>query len=198
VFFTILFPDLSSTDYERFFNQYILENERVGWALEDFTKPGLKPDDAESRLWQPKVNAVHQRSTANADHLLFHLAFATEVRNHYGAPGNIYLTYSLPKSEKSLYIDLQWFNKNASRLPEAYWMSFQLQAPEDSSWFIEKWGRKFLPWQWWRMATGICTPAVITWFAAAQQPASSYPRWIPRWSRLVSDHCSTSTTRNPI
>ena len=145
VFSQFSFQTFSSTDYERFFNQYIRENERVGWALEDFTKPGLKPDDAESRLWQPEVNAVHQRSTANADHLLFHLAFATEVRNHYGAPGNIALTYSLHKSEKSLYIDLQWFNKNASRLPEAYWMSFQPQAPEDSNWFIEKMGQEISP-----------------------------------------------------
>lgn len=135
----------SSSDYERFFNQYIIESQRHGWALEDFTKPGLRPEDAESRLWHPALKAVHRRSSSAAQHLLFHLSFSGEAGQVYGAPGNIYLTYSLPHEGSTLYVDLQWFNKRASRLPEAYWMSFQPAAPENSHWFIEKMGQEISP-----------------------------------------------------
>ncbi len=145
VFTQFSFQTFSSMDYQRFFNQYILENQRVGWALEDFTKPGLKPEEAESCLWLPEVNTVYHRSTVDAEHLLFHLTFPMEAMRHYGAPGDIFLTYSLPAREKSLHIDLQWFNKKASRLPEAYWMSFQPDAPEDCTWFIEKMGQEIPP-----------------------------------------------------
>ena len=135
----------SSADYERFFNQYIIESQRHGWAEEDFTKPGLRPQDAESRTWQPVVQAVYRRSTAAAAQLLFHLAFSAEAARLHGAPGNIYLTYNLPVEGNSLHIDLQWFDKQASRLPEAYWMSFQPSTPVDSRWFIEKMGQEISP-----------------------------------------------------
>jgi hypothetical protein len=145
VFSQISLQTFSSADYARFFNQYIIESQRHGWAEEDFTKPGLLPEDAESRFWQPAVKAVYQRSSADAQHLLFHLAFAAEAVRDYGAPGNVYLTNSLPVDGNTLYIDLQWFNKRASRLPEAYWISFQPAAPENSRWFIEKMGQEISP-----------------------------------------------------
>jgi hypothetical protein len=145
VFSQFSLQTFSSANYDRFFNQYIIESQRHGWALEDFTKPGLRPEDAESRFWQPAVRTVHWRSSADADHLLFQLSFSSEAGQTYGAPGNIYLVYSLPHAGSTLLIDLQWFNKHASRLPEAYWMSFQSAALENCRWFIEKMGQEISP-----------------------------------------------------
>ena len=72
--------------------------QRHGWALEDFTKPGLTPQDSESRHWLPAVNAVYRRSTPSAEQLLFHLSFSQQASQQYGAPGKVYLTYSLPRT----------------------------------------------------------------------------------------------------
>ena len=139
------YQTFSSADYDRFFNRYILESQRHGWALEDFTKPGLHSEDAESRHWLPVVNAVYRRSTPSADHLLFHLSFSQQASQQYGAPGRVYLTYSLPHTGNTLHVDLQWFNKPASRLPEAFWMNFQPAVIEDAAWYIDKMGQEVSP-----------------------------------------------------
>ena len=139
------YQTFSSADYDRFFNQYIIESQRYGWALEDFTKPGLTPQDSESRHWLPAVNAVYRRSTPSAEQLLFHLSFSQQASQQYGAPGRFYLTYSLPRTGSTLHVDLQWFNKPASRLPEAFWMNFQPAVIEDADWCIDKMGLEVSP-----------------------------------------------------
>ncbi len=135
----------SAADYDRFFNSYILPQQRHGWALEDFCKPGLRPEDSESRLWQPLLKGVFRNQTPDGEHILFHLVFADEALQNYGAPANIYLQYSLPAQGQQLHIDLQWFNKQASRMPEAFWMSFQPKPADNAVWFIEKMGREISP-----------------------------------------------------
>jgi len=144
-FSQLSYQTFSSADYDRFFNQYILESQRHGWAEEDFCKPGLSPQDAESQHWLPAVNEVFCRHSPAANQLLFHLSFSQQAVQQYGAPGRVYITYSLPSDGRTLYVDLQWFNKPAARLPEAFWMNFQPAAVEDAAWYIEKMGREISP-----------------------------------------------------
>lgn len=139
------YQTFSSADYERFFNHYILESQRHGWALEDFTKPGLTPQESESRHWMPIINAAYRRQTPSANQLLFHMSFSKAAVQKYGAPGKVYLTYSLPPAGSTLHVDLQWFNKPASRLPEAFWMNFQPAVIEGAAWYIEKMGQEISP-----------------------------------------------------
>ena len=40
---------------------------------------------------------------------------------------------------------LRWFDKQACRLPEAYWLSFNPLLPEGGQWFICKLGQKIDP-----------------------------------------------------
>ncbi len=135
----------SAADYDRFFNSYILPHQRHGWALEDFCKPGLKAEDSQSVTWVPLVKGIFRSQTPDGEHILFHLTFADEALKKYGAPANIYLQYSLPAQGGRLFIDLQWFNKQASRMPEAFWMSFQPEFAENANWFIEKMGQEVSP-----------------------------------------------------
>ena len=76
--------------------------------------------------------------------MLFHLQFDAGNTRKYGLPGNLHLRYSLSEKEASLHIDLQWFDKRASRLPGAYWLSFQ-PAQRDGEWLIEKLGQEISP-----------------------------------------------------
>ncbi len=139
------YQTFSSADYDRFFNSYILAHQRHGWALEDFCKPGLRPEDSQSRLWQPLVKGVFHQSAIGCEHLLFHLTFEDKALQQYGAPADVYLQYSLPAHGHRLLIDLQWFNKQASRMPEAFWMSFRPENTLNTAWFIEKLGREISP-----------------------------------------------------
>ncbi len=141
----LTYQTFSSADYDRFFTCYILPTQRHGWALEDFTKPGMRTEDAESRLWQPRVKEILRWETGNVRQLLFQLEFDAEARTHYGAPGDVFLQYSLSREEPVLRVDLQWFNKQACRLPEAFWLSFQPAADDNPAWFIEKMDREISP-----------------------------------------------------
>ncbi|HQF68408.1 MAG TPA: DUF5054 domain-containing protein [Anaerolineaceae bacterium] len=136
------YQTFSSEDYERFFNTYVLPQQRHGWALEDFCKPGLRPEDSPSRCWLPLVKGIFKRSTPGVEHILFYLTFEDEALHQFGAPRNGYLQYSLPSQEQRLHIGLQWFNKQASRMPEALWMTFRPEHHPDAEWSIEKLGRE--------------------------------------------------------
>ena len=57
------YQSFSTADYDRFFNSYIIPAQRHGWAEEDFCKPGLLPDEAESAIFTPKVISVFQRKS---------------------------------------------------------------------------------------------------------------------------------------
>ena len=145
VFSIFSYQTFSAADYDRFFNSYILPHQRHGWALEDFCKPGLRPEDSDSRLWQPQVKEVFRSTSKNNDQIMFHLTFEDKALQKYGAPANVYIVYSLPLDSKRLLIDLQWFNKQASRMPEAFWMSFQPEFAVRADWFIEKLGHEISP-----------------------------------------------------
>lgn len=115
------YQTFSAADYERFFHQYILEKEQQnGWSREDFTKPGLENSIAVSRTWQPKVQAAYTQPGT----ILFHLKAEGRSAVDYGCPENFYIQYRWIESGKRLEIDLQWFDKQACRMPEAIWFGF--------------------------------------------------------------------------
>jgi hypothetical protein len=51
----------------------------------------------------------------------------------------------LPKREPSLRFNLQWFQKPASRLPEAFWFSFSPRLESARGWMMEKMGKLISP-----------------------------------------------------
>ncbi len=145
VFGQLSYQTFSAADYDRFFAAYVIHAQQHDWAREDFTKPGLTAAEAESRLWLPRCRAVYGRPRKNAQEILFHLGFDGQVVQRYGAPGDIYLKYSVCEEVPHMMIDLQWFNKKASRLPEALWFSFQPLVLPDAEWVIEKMGKEISP-----------------------------------------------------
>jgi hypothetical protein len=56
----------------------------------------------------------------------------------YGGPKMIMLEFDLPRSEPSLHSDLQWSQKPANRLPEAFWFSFCPRVAHAKGWMMEK------------------------------------------------------------
>ncbi len=136
------YQTFSAFDYERFFRQYILPKEQMNdWARDDFTKPGLEHSRAVSRWWQPSVKAAYVRE----DSVLFHLVAEGESAKSFGCPLNFYLRYQMVGENRKVEIELQWFDKQANRMPEALWFSFIPLLSEDSTLRIEKLGESIDP-----------------------------------------------------
>ncbi len=140
------YQTFSAADYERFFHQYIINSLQNGdWAKEDFCKPGLELANPVSRTWRPLTKACYRRESKDQVEVLFHLTFDKEACGTYGAPRDIYQIYRFPLQESSIHIELQWFNKPACRMPEAFWFGFSPTMPAGAEWKIEKLGKWLSP-----------------------------------------------------
>jgi hypothetical protein len=141
-FALLRYQTFSAADYERFFHQYILPSEQAnGWSREDFTKPGLESANPLSRFWQPRVIAHYTRENCH----LFHLTGDPQAVQEYGCPQDFYLQYTFELASPTIQIDLQWFHKNACRLPEATWISFKPLLSARVECWIDKLGAQISP-----------------------------------------------------
>jgi hypothetical protein len=140
------YQTFSQADYDRFRRQYSINKRTTAvWAIPDFTKPGMAASGAESRWWLPSLAGLYHNRTATGERILAELALPAEATERYGCPAKATLEIALPDAEPAVYLDLQWFEKPASRLPEALWLSF---APRDTvarGWLLEKIGQKIAP-----------------------------------------------------
>src|SRR5258708_35514099 len=57
----------------------------------------------------------------------------------------MYLGLLLPKPEPVIHLTFSWFQKPATRLPEALWLSFRPIAPDPTGWTLEKSGEPVSP-----------------------------------------------------
>jgi hypothetical protein len=138
------YETFSTADYDRYWKQYIRDREhghiRI-WAHPDNVKPGL--DVAEHIVWQPHVKHMYQRQTDNDLTLLVEVGFS-EKAHVIGAPDTAFLQYDFP-ADGTVHVALQWFDKPACRLPEAFWMSFNPALADPTQWQMRKLGQWISP-----------------------------------------------------
>ena len=133
------YQTLSQNDYSRFFASYVVSEE--DWAKKDFGKPNIERFGAESREWLPSVSDLHVEQGKNGHRLLARLEIKDAEAQRSGRasfPRMMYLELRLPKSEPVIDINFSWFQKPATRLPEALWLSFHPIAPDPNGWRLEK------------------------------------------------------------
>ncbi len=140
------YQTFAQADYDRFRRQYSINKRTTAiWAVPDFTKPGIAASGAESRWWLPSLSGLYHTRTATGDRILVELALPAEATERYGCPARATLEIYLPDAEPAVYLDLQWFEKPASRLPEALWLSFMPRDTIAKGWTLEKMGQKISP-----------------------------------------------------
>jgi hypothetical protein len=140
------YQTFAQADYDRFRRQYSINKRTTAvWAVPDFTKPGMAASGAESRWWLPSLSGLQQTRTAAGERVLVELALPAEATERYGCPARATLEITLPDAEPAIYFDLQWFEKPASRLPEALWLSFMPRGTVAKGWRLEKMGQKIAP-----------------------------------------------------
>lgn len=140
------YQTLSQQDYSRFFDSYVVSDE--DWAKKDFGKPGIERFGAKSQQWLPSIADLQVDEDDDGHHLLVRLEVNDPESQRNGRasfPRKMYLEIMLPRAEPVIYLNFSWFQKPATRLPEALWLTFRPIAPDPKGWTMEKSGQPVSP-----------------------------------------------------
>ncbi|HEV2398806.1 MAG TPA: DUF5054 domain-containing protein [Candidatus Sulfotelmatobacter sp.] len=140
------YQTLSDKDYATFLNSYVISNE--DWAKKDFGKPNIERFGAESRKWLPSLKELRHAESSEGQRLLVSLGIDDPVAVESGRaafPRTMYVEIFLPNATPKIALTFSWFEKPATRLPEALWLSFRPIAPLAENWILEKSGAQVSP-----------------------------------------------------
>ncbi|HTL51143.1 MAG TPA: DUF5054 domain-containing protein, partial [Planctomycetota bacterium] len=144
----------SQADYDRYFRQYARDvHLHGGWIVPDLTKPGM-PKNIRHREWTASLQAAYRREFtasgrggARTQELLVRLGFPKECSHRFGAPRTVFVRYTLSEAAPQVAIQLAWFDKPATRLPEALWFGFAPKTTAAAAWQFRKLGVEIDPLQ---------------------------------------------------
>jgi hypothetical protein len=140
------YQTLSLQDYSRFFSAYVIS--KADWAKKDFGKPNIERFGAESRAWLPSLAELHIEEDLKAHRLLARLEVRDSDALQSGRasfPEKMYLELLLSKEEPVIHLNFYWFQKPATRLPEALWLSFNPVVSNQQGWMMDKSGEQVSP-----------------------------------------------------
>jgi hypothetical protein len=140
------YQTLSQQDYSQFFASYVVSEE--DWAKKDFGKPNIERFGVESREWLPSLTDMDVEEGRYSHRLLACLEINDGEAQRSGRasfPQKMYLELVLPNSEPVIHLNFSWFQKPATRLPEALWLSFHPIASDPKAWRLEKSGEIVSP-----------------------------------------------------
>jgi hypothetical protein len=135
-------------NYQRWFVEYVEKiSQTYQWSEADQGKPGMElviPRPTHER-YRPTILSLSKMETVPSDHILMHLQLPIEAVESFGAPKEAIIEYKFSKVSEQIDIDLQWFDKEANRLPEALWFSIALQVDNPNIWKMDKMGEQISP-----------------------------------------------------
>jgi len=140
------YQTLSLADYSRFFANYIIST--ADWAKKDFGKPNIERFGAESREWKPTLSKLEIAQNRHDYQLLAHLEFRDPESFASGRaafPRKLYLKLTLPSAEPAIHLEFSWFEKPATRMPEALWLTFHPKVTDQRNWIMDKSGEQVSP-----------------------------------------------------
>jgi Domain of unknown function (DUF5054) len=140
------YQTLSQQDYAEFFNSYVISEE--DWAKKDFGKPNIERFGAKSQEWLSSLVDLQLEESSQDYRLLAQLKIddPESLRSGRAAfPEKLYLELWVPEAEPALHLNFSWFNKRATRMSEAMWLSFHPIAPDPNGWLLEKSGQQVSP-----------------------------------------------------
>ncbi|KAL5021154.1 hypothetical protein ScPMuIL_000309 [Solemya velum] len=133
-----VYQTLNQSDFD-YFNQHYPYSGRFQLGI---GKPNIsKNASPESKIWKTILYELYQGKDVCS--FAAHLRLEDEsVLGYYGAPKEVWISYSVSgTTPPGIDIDVQWFLKSPTRLPEALYFSFFPTPQESSKWFVEKMGK---------------------------------------------------------
>jgi Domain of unknown function (DUF5054) len=144
------YQTLSPADYSRFFANYIIST--ADWAKKDFGKPNIERFGAESREWLPTLLNLESAEDGDNYYLLGRLEIHDPEALAAGRaafPQQMFLRLMFPRAEPVIHLEFYWFQKVATRMPEAIWLTFNPnlfgQQAGTQGWTMDKSGEVVSP-----------------------------------------------------
>ena len=140
----VAYQTFDATDFARFVSSYCsLPDE--WWVKADFGKPGLEKVGAVARTREARLQSVVARRERNGWRLVEWLRFPGVNDALEAPPACVQLQWFFPDDAPEAHLSMQWFDKPANRMPEALWLSFLPDSPEQSGWMLDKMGQSVSP-----------------------------------------------------
>jgi hypothetical protein len=147
------YQTFNEDDYAQYMKEYLINMDvnfspewtNSAWAKHDFNKPGINKAGAKSGMVKPVMTWTGCKKTDKDSELLIKVEFPIWCSDEYGAPREIYITYTFSNENPTMAIKVQWFNKPACRLPEALWYSFLPKIENPNKWMMDKMGEWISP-----------------------------------------------------
>jgi hypothetical protein len=145
------YQTLSQKDYDAFFKNYVISTE--DWAFKDFGKPNIERYGAVSKIWMPSLAQCEITETAEIHRVRTRLEFRANqlpksdslVPPATAWPKQVFVEYFARKSAPTIEINVSWFDKLPTRMPEALWFSFNPQVADLKTWSMQKSGQQVSP-----------------------------------------------------
>lgn len=139
------YETFSQKEYDRFLKQYQYPKESPVWYEKDFSKPGMEIAAQSYKSWYPKLIRMWLREDDLGTHFILELTTPRDSSEFFGCPERLFLEVDLPQNDKMILFNFQWFEKNACRLPEALWLSFNPRISDPKGWRMDKLGELISP-----------------------------------------------------
>jgi len=135
-----VYQTFDAAHFERFRKRY--STIRAAWVENDFGKRGLERTDAREAQYLPRLKQAWIRRDENGLGLLVRQTVRNADGNPVpGCPGELWCEWSLPAEGARATLDFQWFDKQATRMPEALWLSFVPELGKKASMVVDKLGQ---------------------------------------------------------
>ncbi len=108
-------------------------------------KPGLPAPPAARGSWTPVLNGLWKIDDEASCRFLLQTSLDPTTYTDFGAPRVLWTELEVPRSGSTLRLDLQWFNKTTTRLPETIWLQFQPKPAQREGWRLCKLGQAIDP-----------------------------------------------------
>jgi hypothetical protein len=142
----LTYQTFDQADYDRYLRQYARDIElHRGWIVPDITKPGIAAAGARQQTMTPRLQALYHRRHRGSDSFVAHLTLPRTCQVQYGAPSDWFLLVHTHDGQSAVELDLSWFGKRATRLPEAVWFSFRPPVRTPQAWTLDKAGAPISP-----------------------------------------------------
>lgn len=134
----------SQEDYDRWFREYHVRWKQTHfWAVGDFGKPGMELTSKwiTHQSITPKLNSIWHQHSDSKDIVYLNLKMPKIATEEMGAPRELSIEYHFPTDASAVEITLKWFDKDANRLPEASWFTFNPAVDNPNQWRLDKLGQ---------------------------------------------------------
>jgi Domain of unknown function (DUF5054) len=140
------YQTLSQNDYAEFLAAYLVI--KADWAQKDFGKPNIGRFGAKSEEWHPVLTELRVKRVAGGYRVAGVLNIQDEQALESGRaafPRQIYMELELPDADPVVRLTYSCFEKAATRMPEALWLTFNPIVKEQSGWSMDKSGQQVSP-----------------------------------------------------